>query len=92
MFKSSGIIFFTLVLALTGCSEDVRSPDFTPQLKRIDVSPSTWTLAPGTEFAFTAKGCFTTPPSRGVQLSCRDISDSANWEISGPVIATIRGP
>jgi hypothetical protein len=92
MFKSSGIIFFTLVLALTGCSEDIRSPDFTPQLKSIDVSPSTLTLAPGTEGAFTAKGCFTTPPSRGDELSCRDISDSANWEILDPVIATISGP
>jgi hypothetical protein len=92
MFKSSGIIFFTLVLALTGCSEDIRSPDFTPQLKSIDVSPSTRTLAPGAKFAFTAKGCFTLPPSRGDQVSCRDISDSANWEILDPVIATISGP
>jgi hypothetical protein len=92
MFKPSGIIFFTLILALTGCSGDSRSPDFTPQLDNIVVSPSTLTLAPGTEGAFTALGCFTTPPSRGDQFTCRDITDSANWEILNQVFATSNGP
>lgn len=63
-----------------------------PQLESISVSPKNLELAPGTKGAFTATGCFTTPPSRGDELTCRDITQSVNWMSTETNIAELDGP
>lgn len=100
MFSRLGVILAAGVITLTGCSGGAESPDFVAKLSSIHVSPKVVTLAPGTEGTFTALGCFTTPPSQGDQLNCRDVTNSVNWaslendvaEISGSkAIAKTRG-
>lgn len=92
MLGKNGVLISAAFIALAGCSGEPESPDFVPVLKSIEVSPKAATLAPGTKGTFSALGCFTTPPSRGDELSCRDITNAAKWESLEVNIASVSGP
>ncbi len=72
-----------LVLVAAGsfvaCSGEVRSPDFTPQLDRITVSPTPLSIAEGTTRQLTATGFYTTPPADGNTFTQIDITGQVSW-------------
>lgn len=65
--------------SFVACSGEVRSPDFTPQLDRITVSPTPLSIAEGTTRQLTATGFYTTPPADGNTFTQIDITGQVSW-------------
>lgn len=82
-----------LVLVAAGsfvaCSGEVRSPDFTPQLVDLNVSPLRESVVIGTSLRLSAVASYTVPPSQGNTPDREDITPSASWTVSDPDIACV---
>lgn len=88
MFRLLTGMIALFMIALAGCSN--QSPDFTPVLKTITISPNPApTVALGNTQQFTATGTCTTPPnSAGVQ-GTGPCSPKVSWSTSNPSVGTI---
>jgi len=87
MFRSlTGTLALTMI-ALTGCS--TQSPDFTPRLLSIAISPSPIGTVPlGDTVLLTATGTCTTPPgSASTTQACK--VDKVTWSVDSAAIGTI---
>ncbi|MCH9828446.1 MAG: Ig-like domain-containing protein [Gammaproteobacteria bacterium] len=74
-------------LALAACGDDsIQSPDFSPELDHIEVTPATGEVAAGDTIQLTATGFFTRQP--GVEGLDSDTID-ADWSVDDSDIASV---
>lgn len=84
-----GTVLSVLALA-AACSGEVRSPDFTPILQRIDITPAgPLTLVESDTRQLTATAFFTTPPSQGDTLTERVVTNEVTWTSSDATVASV---
>jgi hypothetical protein len=78
-------------LAITACGDgSIKSPDFSPKLLSITVTPNPAAAALGDTVQFTATGTCTTPPGSANASQPCGVSD-VSWNSSSPSVATING-
>jgi hypothetical protein len=78
-------------LAITACGNgSIKSPDFSPKLLSITVTPNPAAAALGDTVQFTATGTCTTPPGSASTSQPCGVSD-VSWNSSNPSVATING-
>lgn len=77
-------------LFLVACGDGgVQSPDFTPVLTELEISPATATVAIGETATFEAIGTFTAPPGSNPEFSVEPVEPT--WTSSNTAIATVDG-
>ncbi|MDT0495990.1 Ig-like domain-containing protein [Algiphilus sp. W345] len=76
-------------LALAACGDDsIQSPDFSPELDHIEVTPATGEVAAGDTIQLTATGFFTRQPGvEGLDSGTID----ADWSVDDSDIASVDG-
>lgn len=83
------ILIGLLALIATGCGKGgVQSPDFTPVLQTIAVTPAAPTVAAGLTQQFTASGIYSTPPGSDAASEARPL-ENVEWSSSDTSRATI---
>lgn len=67
----------------------MQSPDFTPKLLTLQVTPTSFTLGTGESKQLTAIGTFSVPPGGGSN-TVRDITNEVNWSATNSgTVATV---
>ncbi|TDU32555.1 uncharacterized protein YjdB [Panacagrimonas perspica] len=83
------ILIGLLALIATGCGKGgVQSPDFTPVLQNLTVTPATATVAAGLTQQFTVVGVYSVPPGSDADSDPRPI-ENVEWSSSDTSRATI---
>ncbi len=78
-----------LALTLVGCGEGgIQSPQFTPELVEIVVTPASASVALGESVQYSAIGRFTTPPG-SAQPTVDQRLDKVTWSLSDTARASI---
>ena len=81
-----------MALVLTACGGgSVQSPDFTPELRSLQVTPAAFSIATGDTQQLTAVGTYTTPPGSGTATTVRDVTKEVTWSSSSTGVATVDG-
>lgn len=89
-FWKSGAALAVLALSLVGCGDGgVQSPDFTPELLGIEVSPTTATVVAGETVDIDLYGIFSTPPGSDADSVVEEIQSGGRWESDDADIATV---
>ncbi len=89
--KALRAMMAVLTLAIGACGDGaVQSPDFTPELIRVEVTPVSDTVALGQTRQFSAIGVFTTPPGSNTSESSSPIGD-VTWSVDDPNRASVDG-
>lgn len=69
-------------LIAVGCGDGgVQSPDFTPELQGIEITPTAATVAAGRTVQFTAMGTWTLPPGSDAETEQRPVGN-VDWTVS----------
>lgn len=81
-----------MALVLTACgSGSVQSPDFTPELQSLQVTPAAFQIATGETRELSVVGTYTAPPGSGTSTTTRDVTDEVTWSSSATSVATVDG-